>query len=516
MASAKAGPIRMTLSLIVVAAALAHAGEDRDAGRARGGEVSRSPRADHGGRPAGSRAERSSGDAIVPAQGNGDAATGAESPRPRARALGLRLGVMTPGSRNDITDVEGVRVGHFTLRSEPRFNTGITAVLPHGGNIYLEKVPAAIVVGNGFGKLAGSTQVNELGEIETPVLLTGTLNVPRVADALITYMLSLPGMEDVRSINPVVGETNDGFLSDGRARPLGEEEVRAAIEAARPGPIPMGAVGAGTGTVCFGFKGGIGSASRRLDGREGGWTVGVLVQSNFGGPLRLGGLPLHVEGTPLGGFLMRSAAETNAPPAGSAGRSTHGGGAAHDEQLAIDARGERSVTRVERSPDLSETSSSPEVGPPTRPIPQFHSAGGSDGSPMPGVESPPSDGGSLMIVIATDAPLDHRNLRRLAARSLYGMALTGGYGANGSGDYAIAFSTHEKLRIRRGDLSGAVERPLLVNDAASRLFQAVTEATEEAIVDSLFTAHSVRGHIGSVPALPVEKVLELVGAPASR
>jgi D-aminopeptidase len=354
--------------------------------------------------------------------------------RPRARQLGLEIGVLTPGSHNAITDVPGVRVGHFTLRQPPRFNTGITAVLPHGGNIFREKVPAAIVVGNGFGKLLGSTQVNELGEIETPVLLTGTLNVPKVADGLIGYMLSLPGMEAVRSINPAVGETNDGDLSDIRARPLGEAEVRQAVGAASDGPVAMGAVGAGAGTVCFDFKGGIGSASRRLDDDQGGWTVGVLVQSNFGGPLRISGLPARILGSPLGAFLEKHA-----------------------------------------------------VGP---------------------AEAPNPDG-SLMIVVATDAPLDHRNLRRLAQRSLYGMARTGGYGSNGSGDYAIAFSTHSGSRIRRDSEPQVITRPLVDNSAMSGLFLAAAEATEEAILDSLFAATTTVGFRGTVPALPVERVLEL-------
>ncbi len=359
-----------------------------------------------------------------------------DGPRPRARQSGIEIGVLAPGPHNAITDVAGVRVGHFTLRRPPRFNTGITAILPHGGNLFHEKVPAAIVVGNGFGKLLGSTQVNELGEIETPVLLTGTLNVPKVADGLIGYMLSLPGMEEVRSINPVVGETNDGFLSDIRARPLGETEVRQAINTATAGPVAMGAVGAGTGTVCFGFKGGIGSASRRLDEDRGGWTVGVLVQSNFGGPLRISGLPSRILGSPLGVFLRDHA---------------------------------------------------------------------------DGKQEPSTPDGSLMVVVATDAPLDHRNLRRLARRSLYGMARTGGYGSNGSGDYAIAFSTNPGSRIRRDVEEPAVSRPLLDNNAMSGLFLAAAEATEEAILDSLFTATATEGFRGTVRALPVDTLLELAG-----
>ena len=330
----------------------------------------------------------------------------------------------------------GVRVGHFTLQQGTRFNTGITAVLPHGGNLFFDKVPAAIVVGNGFGKLLGSTQVNELGELETPILLTGTLNVPKVADGLISYMLALPGMDEVRSINPVVGETNDGFLSDSRARPLGAPEVRQAIESAGDGPVTMGTVGAGTGTVCFDFKGGIGSASRRLDEDKGGWTVAVLVQTNFGGPLRISGLPSWIDGKALGMVLE------------------------------------------EHTSSLEET---------------------------------PNPDGSLMIVVATDAPLTQRNLRRLAQRSLYGMARTGGYGSNGSGDYAIAFSTHEAWRIRRDAEPPVATRPVLDNAATTGLFLAAVEATEEAIVDSLFTATTTAGFRGTVPALPVEKVLELAG-----
>lgn len=376
--------------------------------------------------------------------GGSDVENEAAVPRPRARELGLVLGVLEPGEHNAITDVAGVRVGHYTLRRGRRFNTGITAVLPHGGNLFRDKVPAAIVVGNGFGKLLGSTQVNELGELETPVLLTGTLNVPKVADGLITYMLSLPGMEEVYSINPVVGETNDGYLSDVRSRPLGEAEVRAAIEGAGGGPVPMGAVGAGTGTVCFDFKGGIGSASRRLDEEGGGWTVGVLVQTNFGGPLRISGLPARLLGEPLGIFLERHAAG-----------------------------------RPEEARATREGSSDPD--------------------------------GSLMVVVATDAPLTHRNLRRLAARSLYGMARTGGFGSNGSGDYAIAFSTHEGARIRRAVDPELAERPVLDNEATTGLFLAAAEATEEAILDSLFTATATEGFRGTVPALPVEKVLELAG-----
>lgn len=347
--------------------------------------------------------------------------------RPRARELGLELGILPPGEFNAITDVRGVKVGFITILEEGHFNTGITAILPHGGNLFLEKVPAAIAVGNGFGKLAGSTQVNELGEIETPILLTGTLSVPRAADGLISYMLSLPGMENVRSINPVVGETNDGFLSDIRSRPITEANVRDAILGATTEPTYYGSIGAGAGTRCFGFKGGIGTASRKLPDEMGGWTVGVLVQTNFGGILT-------IQGKEIGPMI--------------------------DEQLR---------RRIEAMHD-----------------------------------------GSIMIVLATDAPLSHRNLKRIARRTFLGMARTGGYASNGSGDYAIAFSTHPDLRIRRGEDPDITQRPQLDNDAMSPLFLAAVEATEEAIIDSLFTARTTVGHMGTVEELPVEKILEIL------
>ncbi len=312
---------------------------------------------------------------------------------------------MAPGPLNAITDVAGVRVGHATLIRGESVRTGVTAILPHSGNLFRDKVPAAIVVANGFGKLAGSTQVNELGEIETPILLTSTLNVPRVADALMEYMLALPGNEDVRSINPVVGETNDGYLNDIRGRHVGREEVFAAIRNAREGPVEEGAVGAGTGTVAFGYKGGIGTSSRKA----GEYTVGVLVQSNFGGDLMIAGVPV--------GRALRGAA------AGS---------------------------RAD---------------------------------------------GSIMMIVATDAPVDSRNLRRMAMRTVWGLARTGSTGSNGSGDYAIAFST------ARGDPGRRVR-----NDDMSPLFAAVIEATEEAIYNSLFKAVTVTGNGRTVEALPLERV----------
>lgn len=318
--------------------------------------------------------------------------------RPRAREIGLVVGMLPTGPLNAITDVPGVRVGHTTVIRGETVRTGVTAILPHGGNLFQEKVPAAVHVGNGFGKLMGSTQVQELGEIESPILLTSTLNVPRVADAALDYLLSLPGNERVRSVNVVVGETNDGGLNDIRGRHVGKAEVLAAINGAKGGPVPEGAVGAGTGTVAFGWKGGIGTASRVA----GGYTVGVLVQSNFGGELRLGG---------------------------------------------------RVVRRKEGSAD-----------------------------------------GSCMIVVATDAPVDARNLRRMAERAIWGMARTGSAGSNGSGDYAIAFST----------VRGAAA--LVANDAMSPLFLATIEAAEEAIYNSLLRAVTITGNGRTVEAIPLELV----------
>lgn len=326
----------------------------------------------------------------------------------RPRELGIVVGTMPTGKQNAITDVAGVRVGHATLRDGERFATGVTVILPHGENPFQREVPAAIEVFNGFGKLIGYTQVRELGEIETPIALTATLNVHRVADGLLDYVLQLPGNENVRSLNAVVGETNDGRLNDIRARPLSGSHVLEAIRSASDGPVPEGAVGAGTGTVCFGFKGGIGTSSRVS---AAGYTVGVLVQTNFGGDL-------HVQGVPVGALL--------------------------------------------RNPSTS------------------------------------SGDGSLMIVIATDAPLDVRNLGRLARRAFLGMARTGGNGSNGSGDYAIAFST----------ANGA--DALVSNNDITPLFEAVAEATEEAIYNSLFAAETVSSNGVTVEALPVDRVLPML------
>jgi len=358
--------------------------------------------------------------------------------RPRARDAGVIVGVLPTGPLNAITDVAGVSVGHTTLNQGADVRTGVTAILPHDGNLFREKVPGAVFIGNAFGKLAGSTQVNELGEIETPIMLTSTLNVPRVADATIDYMLALAGNEDVQSVNPLVGETNDGFLNDIRGRHVGRAEVAAAIKNARGGPVDEGSVGAGTGTVAFGFKGGIGTSSRKLPLSLGGYTVGVLVQSNFGGILAINGAPV---GRELGRYYLKDevrSANSNPP---------------------------------DRAAD-----------------------------------------GSIMIVIATDAPADHRNLQRLAARSMMGLARTGAAGSNGSGDYAIAFSTAPELRIRSGAASRNAKSnvTLVSNDAMSPLFLAVIEATEEAIYNSLFRATTTTGRGHTVEALPIERTMEIL------
>ena len=340
-------------------------------------------------------------------------------------------GVYPPGPVNAITDVAGVRVGHRTILLGDSVRTGVTAILPHGDNPFFLRVPAAIVVGNGFGKLVGSTQVNELGELETPILLTCTLCIWKAADALAAWMLARPGMDAVRSINPVVGETNDGTLNAIRSRPVSAEDVRAALDSARPGPVAEGSVGAGTGTIAFGWKAGIGTSSRRLPERSGGWTVGVLVQSNFGGVLQ-------VLGAPLGRELDRA-------------------------------------------------------------VPRDASGRGADGS--------------IIIVVATDAPLGDRNLHRLAERALLGMGRTGGSMSNGSGDYVIAFSNAAAVLRRvspEGERQPAPSGPELGNDAMSPLFQAVIEATEEAIYNSLFMATPVTSRGRTVQPLPLERVVPIL------
>lgn len=363
----------------------------------------------------------------IPAPGQDDA-------RPRARDLGIKVGVLPPGPLDAITDVAGVKVGHATLVRGDNIRTGVTAVLPHGGNLFQEQVPGAVFVGNAFGKLIGSTQVNELGEIETPILLTSTLSAPRVADALISYMLTLKGNEDVQSVNPLVGETNDGYLNDIRSRPITEQDVFNAIHSAHDGVVEEGGVGAGTGTVAFGFKGGIGTSSRRLPLAFGGYTVGVLVQTNFGGVLNIAGAPV---GRELGVYYLKDFANTES----------------------------------QRKPETAD--------------------------------------GSIMIVIATDAPLEHRNLSRLAARAMMGLARTGSSGSNGSGDFIIAFSTAVEVRIHAGN---ARYQPgsLLSNESISPLFEAAIEATEEAIYNSLFRAHDTSGRGHTVKALPLKETLEVL------
>ena len=361
--------------------------------------------------------------------------------RPRAREAGVIVGVLPTGPLNAITDVDGVLVGHTTIIRGDNIRTGVTAILPHGGNLFREKVPGAVFVGNGFGKLAGSTQVNELGEIETPILLTSTLSVPRVADFLMDYMLALPGNEDVQSINPLVAETNDGYLNDIRGRHISRDDVFSAIKGAKGGVVAEGTVGAGTGTVAFGFKGGIGTSSRKLPARLGGFTVGVLVQSNFGGVLTINGAPV---GRELGRYYLKD--ELTEPAA-------------------------------ERQPQ------------------------------------PNTPDGSIIIVIATNAPLDARNLNRMAARAMMGLARTGSAGSNGSGDYAIAFSTAADVRIRslsENERNSARSVKTLANDAVSPLFLAVIEATEEAIYNSLFRATTTTGRGRTVEALPLDRTLEIL------
>jgi D-aminopeptidase len=349
-------------------------------------------------------------------------------PRCRVRELELVPGVLPPGKLNAITDVAGVRVGHVTLIEGADLRTGATAILPHEGNIYQDKVPAGVAVGNGYGKLIGSTQIVELGEIETPILLTNTLSVPQAAEALIDWTLSQPGNEKVSSVNPVVGETNDGWLNNIRKRALTVALIRQAIENAASGPVAEGAVGAGTGTVAFGWKGGIGSSSRVLPAHLGAYTLGALVQSNFGGVLQIAGLPV---GQKLGQYYLKNELEQ-------------------------------------------------------------HSADG-----------------SIMIVLATDAPLSDRNLTRLARRALAGLARTGAAMSDGSGDYVIAFSTDEEVRRTAQRRKQVTHSPEVPNAQMSPLLEAAIEATEEAIYNSLCMAETVSGYRGTIQALPLEQVKKL-------
>jgi len=348
--------------------------------------------------------------------------------RPRAREAGITIGILPTGPLNAITDVAGVRVGQVTIVEGANIRTGVTAILPHGGNLYQDKVPAGFSVGNAYGKFMGSTQIEELGEIETPIVLTNTLNVPEGAAGVVEWTLKQPGNEEARSVNAIVGETNDGTLNDIRARRVRPADVVAAIEAAREGPVQEGAVGAGTGTIAFGWKGGIGTSSRKLPANLGGWTVGVLVQTNYGGVLQVAGVPV---GQALGKYFLKDELSTA------------------------------------------------------------------------------SGDGSCIVVVATDAPLSDRNLERLAHRGLLGIVRTGSPMTNGSGEYAVAFSTNPDVRRtpqRRAEPSPIVDLP---NDRISPLFEAVVEAAEEAAINSMFAATAMDGNGRHIDALPVDEVVKL-------
>lgn len=354
----------------------------------------------------------------------------AQEKRGRIRDFGLQIGILPTGNHNAITDVSGVTVGHKTLIEADNIRTGVTAILPHSGNTFQQKLPAAVYVGNGFGKMMGISQIEELGNIETPILLTNTLNAPKVADGLIDYMLSLPGNNQVRSVNSVVGETNDGGLNDIRGRHVLAKDVLEAIQQAKSGAVAEGNVGAGTGTECLGFKGGIGTSSRKLPASRGGYTVGVLVQTNFGGVLRINGAPV---GRELQNFYMQEPKEAH---------------------------------KVD---------------------------------------------GSCMIIIATDAPLSARNLKRLAKRSYIAFGNVGAFSSNGSGDYSIAFSTYEGNRIPHESNQIQLKTEEVSNDYMSPLFMAVWEATEEAILNSMFMAQDMTGVNGrTVKALPLKETIKIL------
>ncbi len=347
----------------------------------------------------------------------------------RLRDFGISVGVFDPGKQNAITDVPGVSVGHFTYIKGKKIRTGVTAILPHDRNIFQEKVPAAIYLGNGFGKLAGYSQVEELGNIETPILLTNTLAIGEAIKASVNYTLQLPGNETVKSVNAIVGETNDGYLNDIRSMPLQEAHFLKAIKNANNGTVQEGNVGAGTGTMCFGFKGGIGTASRTLPTSLGGYTIGVLVQTNFGGVLEIAGVPV---GKALGRYPFKRALDSS-----------------HD--------------------------------------------------------------GSCMIVVITDAPLQSRNLKRLAKRAMLGLGKTGGIASNGSGDYVIAVSTHKSSTIKYAPKNATQQMDVLHNDWTSPLFMATIESTEEAILNSLFAAETMVGTDGhEAKALPIKKIMKIM------
>ena len=350
-----------------------------------------------------------------------------ETLRPTARDLGIAPGILTTGPHNAITDVDGVLVGHVTLTVGTHINTGATAILPHKGNLYRDRVPAGFHQGNGYGKFAGSTQVIELGELETPIILTNTLSVPQGMEAAITWTLNQPGNEEVRSVNAVVGETNDGFLNDIRGRHLRAKDIEKAITSAKTGPVEQGSVGAGRGTISFGWKGGIGTSSRLLPAALGSFTLGVLVQTNYGGILRVDGTPV---GETLGQYFMKEVVDK----------------------------------------------------------------GDADGS--------------IIVVIATDAPLSDRNLKRLASRAMLAIGRTGSPVTNGSGDYIVAFSTHESVRRNQN----TAPSDGLANSQMSPLFQAAVEATEEAILNALFKATTVKGHKGTIEAIDIDAVKQVLAS----
>ena len=359
------------------------------------------------------------------------AAGAAADERPRARDIGLVVGIFPPGQLNAITDVAGVRVGHATISEADDIRTGVTAIIPGPGNLYTHPVPAWIHVGNGYGKLIGETQVREFGEIETPILLTCTLCVWSAANALKEWVYEQPGMGE-HTVNPVVGETNDARVNNMWADPVQREHVFAALDAADSGPVPEGSVGAGTGTQAFGWKGGIGTSSRVLPASLGGYTIGALVQTNYGGVLTMNGAPV---GRELGTYSF------------------------------VD--------------DLDPTG---------------------DGD---------REDGSIMMVIATDAPLNARSLDRLAMRAMMGLARTGSFASNGSGDYVIAFSTHPDVRRPR-ESSTPVAAPALVNASMSPLFAAAAEATEEAIYNAIFKATTVTSSRGTLEAIPIDKLRRIL------
>jgi D-aminopeptidase len=363
----------------------------------------------------------------------------AQEARPRARDIGLAPGVFTPGAKNAITDVSGVSVGHSTIVQGDNIRTGVTVIVPHQGNVFQDKVPGAVFVGNAFGKLAGSTQVDELGTIETPIGLTNTLSVGAVMDGLVRWTLDQAGNDNVRSVNALVGETNDGGLNDIRGQHVRPQHVLDALKAANTGSVEEGSVGAGTGTQAFGWKGGIGTSSRKLDARYGGYTVGVLVQSNYGGVLMM-------DGAPVGKILGRYS---------------------YQPKPLVTTPGSR------------------------LPVPEDRGDG------------------SCMIVVATDAPLDARDLKRLAARAVYGLARTGSSFSNGSGEFAIAFSTATDLRTKFGSSTPA-PRTLLPTDGVSPLFQAALEATEEAVYNSLLKATTVTSRHGKADAIPADRIKEIL------